>query len=55
MSIKVIDCIVVHTLAHLYEHNHSPEFWNIVAVQLPQYEDAKQWLKINGHELDEDF
>jgi len=52
---EVIDYIVVHELAHLREHNHSPEFWNIVAVQLPQYEEAKQWLKINGHELDEDF
>ncbi len=52
---EVIDYIVVHELAHLREHNHSPEFWNIVAVQLPQYEDAKQWLKFNGHELDEDF
>ena len=52
---EVIDYIVVHELAHLREHNHSPEFWNIVAVQLPQYEDAKQWLKMNGHELDEDF
>jgi len=52
---KVIEYIVVHELAHLREHNHSPEFWNIAAVQLPQYEDAKQWLKSNGHELDEDF
>jgi len=51
----VMDYIVVHELAHLREHNHSIEFWNIVAVQLPQYEDAKQWLKFNGHELDEDF
>jgi len=52
---EVMDYIVVHELAHLREHNHSIEFWNIVAVQLPQYEDAKQWLKFNGHELDEDF
>ena len=52
---EVMDYIVVHELAHLREHNHSVEFWNIVAVQLPQYEDAKQWLKFNGHELDEDF
>jgi len=51
----VMDYIVVHELAHLREHNHSIEFWNMVAVQLPQYEDAKQWLKFNGHELDEDF
>lgn len=52
---EVIDYIVVHELAHLREHNHSSEFWNIVAVQIPQYEDAKKWLKLNGHELDEDF
>ena len=52
---EVMDYIVVHELAHLREHNHSAEFWNIVAVQLPQYEDAKQWLRLNGHELDEDF
>jgi len=52
---EVMDYIVVHELAHLREHNHSAEFWNIVAVQLPQYEDAKQWLKFNGNELDEDF
>jgi len=51
----VIEDIVVHELAHLREHNHSIEFWKIVAVQLPQYEDAKQWLKFNGSELDEDF
>lgn len=52
---EVMDYIVVHELAHLREHNHSAEFWNIVAVQLPQYEDSKQWLKFNGNELDEDF
>ena len=52
---EVMDYIVVHELAHLREHNHSVEFWNIVAVQLPQYHDAKQWLKFNGHKLGEDF
>jgi predicted metal-dependent hydrolase len=51
----VMDYIVVHELAHLREHNHSRDFWNIVAVQIPQFEDAKLWLKYNGHELDEDF
>lgn len=53
--IDVIDYIVVHELAHLREHNHSPEFWNIVAVQIPHFEEAKQWLKFNGNVLDEDF
>lgn len=51
----VIDYIVVHELSHLRERNHSPEFWNIVAVQLPNYEESKQWLKLNGQEIEEDF
>lgn len=53
--IDVIDYIVVHELAHLQVPNHSHEFWHIVSVQLPNYEDAKEWLKENGGSLDEDF
>lgn len=53
--LDVIDYIVVHELSHLRESNHSPEFWNIVAVQMPNYEEAKKWLKEYGSLLDEDF
>ncbi len=44
----VINYVVVHELAHLLELNHSERFWNIVRVQLPNYLEAKVWLKENG-------
>lgn len=53
--IDVIDYIVVHELAHLIEPNHSPQFWKIVSVQLPNYESAKLWLKDNGDIISRDF
>jgi predicted metal-dependent hydrolase len=51
----VIDYIVVHELAHLLEANHTKRFWNIVAVQVPAYAEAKQWLADNGNVLEMDF
>jgi predicted metal-dependent hydrolase len=51
----VIEYIIVHELTHLLEANHTPEFWNRVAAQLPNYDKAKKWLKENGHELETDF
>ena len=51
----VIDYIIVHELSHLIEPNHSPEFWNIVSVQLPHYNKAKDWLKENGKLLETEF
>ena len=44
----VINYIVIHELAHLIELNHSDRFWNIVMVQMPNYVEAKEWLKENG-------
>ena len=51
----VIEYIIVHELTHLLEANHTPEFWNRVAAQLPSYEKAKNWLKENGHLIEVDF
>ncbi len=51
----VIEYIIVHELIHLLEANHTVEFWNRVAVQLPNYDNAKNWLKKFGHELETDF
>jgi len=31
------DYIIVHELSHLEVLNHSADFWNIVAVQMPDY------------------
>lgn len=51
----VIEYIIVHELTHLLEANHTPEFWNRVAVQQPNYTKAKSWLKEFGYELETDF
>ena len=45
----VIDYLIVHELAHLLESNHTPRYWNIVAVQVPNYQVAKNWLRDNGN------
>lgn len=44
----IIDYIVVHELCHLLHMNHSKEFWEAVASQIPDYKDRKRWLKENG-------
>lgn len=44
----VINYVVIHELAHLIELNHSDRFWNIVKVQMPNYLEAKEWLRENG-------
>jgi len=52
---RVVEYIIVHELAHLLEPNHTPAFWHIIAIQLPHYEKAKEWLKQHGHLLEIDF
>jgi predicted metal-dependent hydrolase len=51
----VVDYLVVHELAHLIETNHTPRFWNIVAIQIPRWERAKTWLRNHGDLLEVDF
>lgn len=52
---NVVDYLIVHELAHLLEPNHTAKFWNIIAVQVPEYEKPKKWLKDFGYRLEEDF
>ncbi len=51
----VIKYIIVHELIHLIEANHTATFWNILSIQVPDYQRAKDWLKNNGHLLEVDF
>jgi len=48
----VIDYVIVHELAHLYEMNHSAKFWNIVGQVMPNYKEKEKWLKVNGAKCD---
>jgi predicted metal-dependent hydrolase len=42
------DYIIAHELCHLKEFNHSPNFWNLVAVSVPNYQEIRKKLrKIN--------
>lgn len=40
----VIDCVVVHELSHIREHNHSDRFWAVVADVLPDYRQREEKL-----------
>lgn len=51
----VVEYLVAHELVHLIEANHTPRFWNILSIQVPSYERAKNWLKKNGQLLEVDF
>ena len=51
----VIDYVVVHELAHVLEHNHSPLFWQHVKTQIPNFETSKNWLKAHGECLEDEF
>lgn len=46
--ISIIDYIVVHELSHLKIKNHSPDFWKLVSLALPDYQERRDWLKNNA-------
>ena len=48
---KVIDYVIVHELVHTIHKNHSSKFWQKVETIMPNYKDARKWLKENGYKL----
>ena len=42
--LPTIDYVVAHELAHLREMNHSPKFWAVVRLVVPDYEAARGQL-----------
>jgi predicted metal-dependent hydrolase len=46
---EVLEYVVVHEMCHLKHPNHSNNFWNEVAVLLPDYKTPHQWLKENNY------
>ena len=48
MPPEVIDYVVIHELAHLAHHNHSPKFWDLVGRFCPDFKLSKKWLNSRG-------
>ncbi|TWX57002.1 M48 family metallopeptidase [Colwellia hornerae] len=47
----IIDYVIVHELCHLRHMNHSTKFWQLVALNYPNYGLAKTWLKSHQNQL----
>jgi predicted metal-dependent hydrolase len=47
----VLNYVVVHELCHIVRHDHSPVFWQMVALARPTFRDERAWLAEHGHEL----
>ena len=48
---EVMEYVVAHEVAHLRHMNHSPAFWNAVESICPEYDAARDWLKLHGKDL----
>ena len=48
---EVLDYVVVHELCHRKQMNHSKAFWSEVEKVLPDYKEARKWLKENGSQM----
>lgn len=48
---RVIDYVVVHELAHIYEMNHGPNYWAVVEKFMPDYQERIVELKALGSRL----
>ncbi len=42
---EVMDYVILHELAHLWEMNHSKRFWQIVGQYCPEWREHRKWLK----------
>jgi predicted metal-dependent hydrolase len=49
---RIVDYVVAHELCHLIHHDHSPKFWREVERIMPNYTECKDWLKVNGANLE---
>jgi predicted metal-dependent hydrolase len=45
---SVVDYVLVHELAHLKYADHSSDYWSFVRSIIPDYEQRKDWLRVNG-------
>lgn len=48
---RIVDYVVVHELGHMLHANHSSDFWAVVSSVMPDYDERKEWLRVNGATL----
>jgi len=51
LSPPLIDYVLVHELAHLREPHHGPDFWQLLALVMPDYDEQKGDLARRGATL----
>jgi len=49
--VRIQDYVIAHELAHSVHNEHSGAFWNTVGALIPDYEDRREWLRVNGNSL----
>lgn len=49
--IRIQDYVIVHELVHAIHDLHTDVFWNAVGALVPDYEDRREWLRLNGNKL----
>ena len=45
----IIDYLIVHELSHIFEPNHSKNFWQHVGNYCEDFQTKRKWLRENGH------
>ncbi|MCD4822331.1 MAG: M48 family metallopeptidase [Methanococcoides sp.] len=45
---SIIDYVVVHEMCHLRFKDHSKQYWDSIKTIMPDYEQRKEWLRVNG-------
>lgn len=48
---KSFDYVVAHEVAHLVHLDHSDNFWRVCERLSRDYEEGKDWMAANGHDL----
>lgn len=49
--VRIQDYVIAHEFAHSMHDQHSDSFWNTVGALIPDYEDRREWLRLNGNTL----
>lgn len=47
----VMEYVIIHELCHIRHKNHSRDFWDLVALHMPEYQQHRRWLKQHGASL----